>query len=109
MHKAPRFYLLTRRESTLYENINPVFICKFFFSQKYTPVCQKLWLVRTKNYSSLALEDPSFLLSKCDGFFFQISSEKVPYDTTEYNILSVLSCAVWVAKQIPILYFETVR
>lgn len=31
MHKAPRFYLLTRRESTLYENINPVFICKFFF------------------------------------------------------------------------------
>lgn len=50
----------------------------------------------------MALEDPSFLLSKFDGFgvffvcgfFFQISSEKVLYNTTEYNILSVLSSAV---------------
>lgn len=50
----------------------------------------------------MALEDPSFLAAKFVGFFvvvgfvvfFQISSEKVPYNTTEYHILSVLPCAV---------------
>lgn len=42
----------------------------------------------------MALEDPSFLLSKSVGLVLslQISSEKVPYNTTECNILSVLSC-----------------
>jgi len=47
----------------------------------------------------MALEDPCFLLLKFVGImtvwgFFQISSEKVPYNAIEYSILPVLSHAV---------------